>query len=332
MIPLSSDNSTPDYPPFDEQRAFRLICTQASMGPRPPGCGAHRTLIEFIKQELGKYAPDSRTQPFEVILGGEKVPCENVLGLFKSHSPHRKILIGTHFDTRLTADNERDAAEQAKPIIGANDGGSGTAVMLELARLFSLRPPPCDIVLAFFDAEDVGNIDGNDFYMGSLYFSRHMGDFRPDEVIILDMVGGKCMSLDIDMNGLYYDQCYNLGWKAMLQKFVIISKTLSYRQLAAPKKRKFKYIGCDHIPFLQVLIPAFILIDIDYPQWHTHKDLPEHCSPDSLKAIGHILLEYIYHYPCYEELVAEINRKAEQEKAKKDEPPQPAPEGSPVKS
>jgi glutaminyl-peptide cyclotransferase len=279
---------------FKSSRAFDMLCAQVAFGPRYPGSPGHRLLLDYIKREFSLYGDDGRTQPFEVPLLGAPAPCENLLGLIKGSSPGRRILIGTHFDTRLIADNEKDPLLYLTPIPGANDGGSGTAVMLEMARILKEKKPPRDVVFAFFDAEDVGRMDGNEFFEGSLYFSQHMGDYRPDEVIILDMVGGQRMCLDVDLNALYFDMYYRMTNREILLKLHAHARRRGHKQFYGPKAEKFKYIGCDHVPFLQNLIPTCVLIDIDYPQWHTQRDLPIHCSADSLQAVGDVVLDYIY--------------------------------------
>lgn len=294
---------------FDEKRAFNLLCEQTLFGPRYPGSPAHILLIEYIKDEFGRYFPEVCTQPFEIMLYGKMTSCQNILGRIRGTSSGKKILLGTHFDTRPIADREEDQELRKMPILGANDGGSGTAVMLEIARILSKIPPPGDVIFAFFDAEDVGYLDGNYFYRGSEFFSFHMGDFLPDEVLILDMVGGKNMNLDIELNSLLYEPLYELRTRDIMKKLFTIARRFSYPQFYRNKINKFKYIECDHIPFLQMMIPAYILIDIDYPQWHTHKDLPEFCAPESLKAVGDVVLEYILNSELLlRDLHQEINR------------------------
>jgi hypothetical protein len=281
-------------PAFNEIEAFRLLTEQVGLGPRYPGSSGHRELHRLISQELSRHVSDGRCQPFEVTLQGRRVRCMNILGIVKGTDSSRRVLIGTHFDTRLIADREDDPLKRAIPIPGANDGGSGTAIMLEYARLMTQSPPPCDVILAFFDAEDVGDLDDNTFYEGSKYFAAHMGDLIPDEAIILDMVGGFNMCLDIDLNALYYYSVYGLQSKELMLRLYTIAHALNYREFFGMKPNKLKYIGCDHIPFLEKMIPACVLIDIDYPEWHTGDDLPIRCSPRSLKAAGDVVLHYLY--------------------------------------
>lgn len=279
---------------FNETRAFTLLCAQAGLGPRYPGVKGHEQVIELITNELGSYCPDVTPDPFTITLKGSRTQCRNILGRVKGDRGGKRILIGTHFDTRPIADRETDPILAKMPIPGANDGGSGTAVMIEIARVLSLASPPGDVIFAFFDAEDVGHLDKNNFYRGSAHFVRNMGDFKPDEVLILDMVGGKGMCLDVELNCFAFDSLYRLGVKDMFLKLIRIARRYDYSQIYGMKREKLKYIECDHIPFLQAKIPSYILIDIDYPQWHTHQDIPAHCSPASLRAVGDVVLEYIY--------------------------------------
>ncbi len=309
--------------PFDGQRSLDIIIAQTSFGPRYPGSPGHRMLLDYIKRELMPYCDDGRTQPFQVPLNGAPAPCENILGLVRGTSPGKRLLVGTHFDTRLIADNEKDPLLYLTPIPGANDGGSGTAVMLEMARILREQPPPRDVIFAFFDAEDVGSIEGNEFYEGSLYFSCHMGDYRPDEVIILDMVGGEHLCLDMDLNSLYYDYYYDMANRELLLKLLAYAHRYEYSQFYGDKRNKFKYIGCDHIPFLQKFIDTAILIDIDYPQWHTQRDLPRHCSAESLKVIGDVVLSYVYD-PSIAVVVPPMKRKKALEKENAPVPVSPA--------
>ncbi len=292
--PKHGEGAMAVVPMFNEIEAFRLLSAQVELGPRYPGSVGHRALLDFISHELSRYVSDGRFQPFEVTLQKEKVQCVNILGVVKGVASSRKVLVGTHFDTRLIADREIDPKKREIPIPGANDGASGTAIMLEYARLMYHTPPPCDVIFAFFDAEDVGDLDGNSFYEGSKYFAGHMGDLIPDEAIILDMVGGANMCLDIDLNSLFYYSLYGLPTKELLLRIYTLAHTFRYSEFFGMKANKFKYIGCDHIPLLEKMIPTCVLIDIDYPEWHTGEDRPIRCSPRSLKAVGEVVLHYLY--------------------------------------
>jgi Zn-dependent M28 family amino/carboxypeptidase len=276
---------------FDGGRAFSLIQRQTSLGPRAPGTEGHRLVRELIAKELGRYCADVRRIPFILDrLLASPVSCCNISARFKgAASGPRSLLIGTHFDTRWVADRETTYEKQYTPIPGANDGGSGTAVLLELARLFAAAAPPLDVTLAFFDAEDVGDLEGYSFYEGSSYYASRMGADVPDEVLILDMVGGKEFNPDFDLNSLY-----GFEGETPFERLLRTAAFLGYREFFREKPSKYKCIGCDHIPFIERGIPSGVLIDIDYPQWHTQDDTPLHCSIETLEMVGQVTAAYAY--------------------------------------
>jgi glutaminyl-peptide cyclotransferase len=196
------------------------------------------------------------------------------------------LLIGTHYDTRLIADRELDERLKSIPIPGANDGGSGSAIQIELARILKENKAPVTTTLAWFDGEDLGGISDLDYAVGSKYFTDNMPCEKPDEVIILDMVAGMNMHLNIDGNSLRTQ-----GARKILTSLFDIGRRL---ELEPWFNNNPNWIFCDHIPFIDIGIPAVLLIDINYPQWHTQSDLPRFCSSSSLYSVGQVLVEYIY--------------------------------------
>ena len=175
------------------------------LGTRVPGSAAHDRLADALADRLAAAGAEVHVQPFTARFHGTPAACRNVVGVFRCGRPGAPLaLLGTHYDTRPIADREPDPALRRKPIPGANDAGSGTAVLLHL--LPWLREACDDGVLqrdvaaAFVDAEDLGDIDGNPFSLGAEHLAAHppAGVGRPDEVVALDMVGGRDMVLDID--------------------------------------------------------------------------------------------------------------------------------------
>jgi Zn-dependent M28 family amino/carboxypeptidase len=223
-------------------------------------------------------------QDFSVPLAGRMVPCANIVARIPGANHESPLLLGTHFDTRLIADNEPSAKERRIPILGANDGGSGTAILLALAA--TVHRPPQDVYLAFFDAEDVGNIDGNPFSVGAAAYVADPIPAMPAEAIILDMVGGRSMVLDIDAHSLMHRGSYRLT-----QTVFRIGLRRGVPAFAKDKPNRIKYIICDHFPFLKARIPATILIDIDYPEWHTAGDTPEAMDEASLQGVYDVARE-----------------------------------------
>jgi glutaminyl-peptide cyclotransferase len=276
--------------PPASQRLFEFVEWQTSFGPRYPGSESHKCFSKELEKRFKPCFPQFYKQEFDIFLRGNVIRCANLIGVIKAHGTAVKnpLLIGTHFDTRLLADNEEDQQLRHKPIIGANDGGSGTAILLALAAEIAGKKFKRDIYCILFDAEDVGNIGGYDFAMGSRYFSQHPQPHLPGEVIIMDMVGGKNMVLNIDLHLFSHKQSLKLA-----QHIIGLGEKRGFAPFVQNKPHQHTYIVCDHIPFLKLGIPSFVLIDIDYPEWHTHADLPQAMCKESLGMIAHVLVDYL---------------------------------------
>jgi Zn-dependent M28 family amino/carboxypeptidase len=188
------------------------------------------------------------------------------------------IILGAHYDTRFYANMDSDIEKQLQPVPGANDGASGVAVLLELARVL-----PDDlnknIWLVFFDAEDQGSIEGWDWILGSRSFVKTLQS-KPDAVVIVDMIGDK------DLN-VYYERNSDVGVQEEIWE---IAAGLGYEKHFIPE---YKYSMLDdHTPFLEKGMVAIDIIDFDYPYWHTSQDTIDKISPESLEMIG----TTIYHW------------------------------------
>lgn len=269
---------------------FKLVQWQVAFGPRYPGSAAHERFISELANYIRQRVDKLYIQSFKIILKAKRVLCTNLIGVIKAtKTPNQgPILVGTHFDTRIIADNEKQNNLKHKPIIGANDGGSGTAVLLHILEYLAPIAFKRDIYLVLFDAEDVGDIDDNQFAMGARYFASHPLPQLPEEVIILDMVGGRDMVLNIDLHTIMHPDSLLLA-----TQILTIGMKKNYAPFVREKAVKHKYIICDHTPFLFRGIPSFVLIDIDYPQWHTHNDLPAAMAEESLFMIEDVLLNYL---------------------------------------
>jgi Zn-dependent M28 family amino/carboxypeptidase len=253
---------------------------QTGLGPRVPGTRAHDELAARLARGLSAHAPRVERQDFEVPFRGERLCCRNLLGVFPAAGAKRggPLLLGTHYDTRPQADRDPDPELRGTPIPGANDGGSGTAVLLHMLPWLATRRFDRDVIVAFFDAEDLGNIDGKRFSIGAARMAgQPPGDLRPEQVVVLDMVGGAGMVFDLDWFSLEHP-----GSRALTSELFGLGASLRRAPFAAEKPGRLKAIESDHYPFLVRRIAAAILLDIDYPQWHTQEDLPEALSAASL--------------------------------------------------
>jgi Zn-dependent M28 family amino/carboxypeptidase len=184
------------------------------------------------------------------------------------------IIVGAHYDTRRRAD--QDEVQPEAPVPGANDGASGVAVLLELARVLDLATVPNEIWLAFFDAEDNGRLDGWEWIAGSTYMAANL-TVEPESMILVDMVG------DADQQ-FYFDNNSDVELNARVWT---VAAQLGYGDHFIPLP---KYtMTDDHIPFRDRGIPAIDIIDFDYPYWHTTEDTADKVSAESLERVGRTL-------------------------------------------
>lgn len=260
---------------FDGARAYQHVLRQVEMGPRTPGSPAHAEGIEYITSTLEGLG--WQAQVVEDVYAGQVV--KNIYATRNGQTP--LILLAAHYDSRFFADHDPDPANHSQPVPGANDGASGVAVLLELARV--LPRDGTSVGLLFTDAEDNGDIPEWDWILGASAFAEDL-PFEPEAVIILDMIG------DSDLN-IYQE---NFSDDALTASIWAQAAELGYQQYFIPET-KYSIID-DHLPFLNRGLRAITVIDFDYPYWHTVADTPDKVSPASLQIVGHTMLEWIKNY------------------------------------
>ncbi len=263
-------STTPET--FDGERALADVETQVAMGPRTPGSAGHAQVREWMRTEL------ENTGWLVEIHETERLghPIYNIIAKKGGELP--QIILAAHYDTRFFADHDPVETKRSEPVPGANDGASGVAVLLELARILPDDTVP--VWLVFFDAEDNGRIEGWDWILGSRAFVEEI-PVRPRAVIIVDMVG------DADLN-LYYERNSDVTLRAEIWK---TAERLGYGDIFIPSEKHS--ILDDHTPFLEKGIPAVDIIDFDYPYWHTTEDTTDKVSAESLKAVGDTLWHWV---------------------------------------
>lgn len=262
----------PDPVRFDGQRAYADVQTQVAFGARMPGSEGHAKVQEWMREELESAGWQVEVQESEAL--GH--PIQNIVAKRGEESP--QIILGAHYDTRMFADNDPDPANHSLPVPGANDGASGVAVLIELARVLPEDTAP--VWLVFFDAEDNGRIPGWDWILGSREFVRN-NPLQPQAVVIVDMIG------DDELN-IYKERNSDPG---LTEEIWAVADSLGYGDLFIPEY-KFSMLD-DHTPFLEAGIPAVDIIDFDYPYWHTVQDTPDKVSAESLQAVGETVQTWV---------------------------------------
>ncbi|HZY45086.1 MAG TPA: M28 family peptidase [Anaerolineae bacterium] len=270
---MISPIATPAPSIFDGNAAYQHVIAQVGLGARPTGSAALQKTGDYIIEQLRSIGWQVETQEFDY----KNTHTRNIIAK-RGSGPI--IIIGAHYDTRMTADQDPDPGKRNQPVMGANDRASGVAVLLELARTLNIENINREVWLTFFDAEDNGEIDGWDWGVGSTYMADHL-TISPTAMILLDMIG---------------DANLNISWEqnsnpALNQSIWDIAATLGYSQsfLARPGWTMID----DHLAFIRHGIPSVDLIDFDYPYWHTTQDTADKVSPVSLERVGRTLQTWL---------------------------------------
>jgi len=271
-----------------QQTLWRHLETVVNFGPRPSGSPALEKLRGYIRSEGKKYADEIREQKFTFQKRGEPaVPMVNIELVFHGKLKKAPLLLGAHYDTRPFADKEADPFAQRLPIPGANDGGSGTAVLLALAQYLHTHKPERPVRLVFFDGEDYGEEGSPDYFQGSKHYADQLKnkDRRewPYSVLIIDMVGDRELEIARET---YSSE--NASW--LLELIAKSAKKLKVPQFLTQPKHT---VRDDHLPFINIGVPAAVLMDFDYPYWHTLQDTLDKCSPESLFAVFSVVVDAI---------------------------------------
>jgi hypothetical protein len=287
----------PGKPKFEGKRAYNELVKQVSFGPRICGTTGHDKTKEYLFSCLKQYADLVSEQTFNftdkhdstIIYKGV-----NIVASFNlSEEVTKRILLCAHWDSRPFADNDPVFTNHKLPVPAANDGASGVAVLLEMARLFAESKPNVGIDIVLFDLEDIGeeadstkkNTIRNPFCIGSEKFVEQNPNYYPEYGILLDMVGDK--DLRIPKEAFSAARAYNVVEKIWTAASTVGSNVFVNENGGA--------VIDDHIVFLKKSIPVVDLIHLPFPKtWHTVNDIPEHCSSESLQKVGNVLVEVIY--------------------------------------
>jgi len=277
----------------DGHRAQARVEHQVALGPRIPGTPGHAATLEWLAAESKRLGGRVERQSFTDSSLGAPLRLHNLIARF-GPTGGRRIALCAHWDTRPRSDQDPDPARRSDPVPGANDGASGVAVLLEVAELMSRRAPRIGVDLVFLDGEDQGlESRAEQYCLGARAYAARFAsssprdESRPAAAFVFDMVGDRDLAI--------YPEVQSAARAANLVGVVLdAARATSARHFHA---RPRHWLIDDHIPLLDGGIPAVDVIDFDYPAWHTHRDLPDRTSPESLAEVARVAAWIVYRSP-----------------------------------
>jgi Zn-dependent M28 family amino/carboxypeptidase len=282
---------------FSADSAYRNAAAQLAFGPRVPNTAAHDSCAAWIETELERYGARVSVQTGTAkAYDGTELHYRNIMGSIRPEATNRVLLIA-HWDSRHVADNDPIRSKRAQPVPAANDGASGAAILLEIARVSTIKTPQTGIDLLLADAEDYGAPDTwtgqhreEDWALGTQAWAREAAKkgYKADYGILLDMVGAS----DATFFREYFSERYapetaDLVWS--------IARDLGYSSLFVNSEGPA--ITDDHVFVNRIAhIPTIDIIDTRqqygqtfYPYWHTTDDTLDKLSKETLGKVGHVL-------------------------------------------
>jgi len=273
---------------FSGERAFEWLVAQCELGPRVPGSEGHaalRTMVTDLADELGLNWMILEHDAVSPLTGVMMELGEIVVSIGPEGG--RRLWVGAHYDTRAVADQDPDPLARNIPILGANDGASGVAVLLHLMEVLAAEPPAIGVDLLFLDGEDQGRAsEPLTFCIGSEWLAARCRDFgnplamgEPLGVVIVDMVADHDVSIPMEGQSLRYAGAFTR----------MIFERAGQLGLDVFVPEPGRSVHDDHVPFLRRGIPAVDLIDFQDDDWHTLGDVPASCSARGLGQVGALL-------------------------------------------
>lgn len=298
----AQSSQAPRPAPIDGDRAYGYLTALCNFGPRKAGSAANAKQREFVVAHFKKLGATIKEQKFSGVdaMTRKRVEMVNVVA---SWFPDRteRVVISAHYDTRPFADRDPDPANWSsnynpakppRPFLGANDGASGVALLMEIAHHLKEDATPWGMDLVLFDGEELVYDDGQgpkrgEYFLGSKEFARQYKRRKPEwryvAGFVLDMVGGKDGEFPIE------PASQTLAG-ALVRDVWGVAARLNSPVFSTNFGRE---VQDDHLPMNDVGIRTIDIIDFEYPQWHTADDLPEHCSGKTLAEVGRVVTAWL---------------------------------------
>jgi glutaminyl-peptide cyclotransferase len=284
--------AAPRPAPIDGERAYEYLRRICALGPRPAGSEANARQRRLVADHFRALGGVVREQTFTARdpSSGATVTLVNLIGSWSLDRAQR-VVLGAHYDTRPYPDLDPDPAQRRGTFLGANDGASGVALLMEIAHHLNSSPTPWGVDLVLFDAEELVYDQDGEYFLGSKEFGRRYRAERRSKAqrsryvagIVLDMVGDR----DLDIRQEAYSLRFN---RPLVRDLWTIARALGaggFRNEAGGA------VLDDHLALIDAGIPSVDLIDFNYPAWHTTQDLPERCSGASLAQVGRVVTAWL---------------------------------------
>jgi Zn-dependent M28 family amino/carboxypeptidase len=257
---------------FDAGRAWEHLRQMVALGPRPAGSPAIAQARAYIEKQLGSAGVPTTEQAWDDKTPLGPVHMVNIIGTIPGRSKNVLVIAG-HYDTKRFSEFR---------FVGANDGGSSAAFLIELARVLKARQNAVTIELVFLDGEEaVIDWQGTDHTYGSRHYvevARRAGTLAALKAMVLvDMIGDRDLRIKRDLNSTPW--LTNAVWNAAARQ-----------KLSSVFVPDATQIEDDHLPFVQAGVPSIDIIDLEYPAWHTAGDTLDACSARSLQTVGDVLM------------------------------------------
>lgn len=309
VVPVAANQTIEN--PINASRAFGYLTQLCNLGPRPSGSSGMQRQQAVLTKYFEQLGAEVERQKFVVRhpLTGKRVACANLIVRFHPNEPER-VLFCAHYDTRPLPDRDPNPRRRRDGVfVGANDGASGVAVLMELAHHLADADLKVGVDFVLFDAEELVFADGfrgdrGEYFLGSSHFAKDYANNPPAHRyvwgVLLDMVGDAKLEL--------LQEKFSMSWPDTRPLVLEIWQTaarLGVDEFVPRTKqgRDAGYIRDDHLPLRNIGgIPTCDIIDADYPDapfgapgsyWHTEQDVPRNCSGESLAKVGWVLLEWL---------------------------------------
>ena len=285
-------------PSFDADSAYHYVEAQVAFGPRTPGSPAQKACAAWMQTKLQSFCDTVYRQDVTVTAGDKKqLPCINLIGVIHPNA-QRRVLLLAHWDSRPWADE--DTKDKDKPILAADDAGSGVGVLLELARQLQNQPLPenLGVDILFTDVEDYGRTEWGEksYCLGTQYWAQHphVAQYRADFGILLDMVGAKNARFPMEQSSAGFARnVQQQVWQA--------ASRAGYSSFFPPVPSRGGVVD-DHVYVNEIIhIPTIDIISLTDatntgfpPHWHTHADNMDVIDKATLKAVGQTLLQVLF--------------------------------------